>query len=303
MNSSAEPINEPVWDLRPLRCFLAVAGELHFGRAAARLVLPQSTVSERVRQLEAVVGGRLFERSTRSVALTPLGEALVPEATRALAAVEHTYLLIRETAASGSVPLILGTAMDVDTGELADALSRLRREHPDLKVSPALMRTGEQVEALLARRLHLGYAWEPPQTDGIDSCVVAETGVVAFVPFDHGLATRTRLDLAELCEHPLVAWSSELNPWTRRRFETICRSVGAEPLVVAEAPGFDAQARLVLAGVGIGVTAASISTLKSIPGLVNIAVDADLRFRRSLIWRHDETHPGVSVLRALLIAS
>ena len=69
-------------NIRPLRCFVTVAEELHFGRAAARLLLPQSTVSQQVKRLETLVGGELFHRTTRSVSLTPLGDILLPMAWR-----------------------------------------------------------------------------------------------------------------------------------------------------------------------------------------------------------------------------
>jgi DNA-binding transcriptional LysR family regulator len=286
--------------LRPLRCFVAVAEELHFGRAADRLILPQSTVSEQVRLLEAHVGGTLFARTTRSVRLTPLGEVLLPAATRALDAVAHAYELAARTARTGNVAFLLGVAIDIDAGELADAFVALRERHTDLRVVPTPMPTVAQLDALRDRRIHAGFVWEPPDRDGIEQQLVGVTGMIAIVPYDHALAVRDRLEVGELDEYPLVLFSGAPNPWVRRRFDTICAEHGISPHVVAEGVGYEGQAGLVLAGTGIGVTAASIGTTRAIPGLVHVPVAVRSGWRRSLIWHRDETHPGLSTLRDLL---
>jgi DNA-binding transcriptional LysR family regulator len=156
MNQSFFPINE-LESLRPLRCFLAVAETLHFGRAAERMVLPQSTVSEQVRKLESVLGGELFVRTSRTVAVSPLGSVLLPEARRAIDAVQHAYALTATTARTGQVPLLFGVAVDVDSGEFARAFPLLRERFPALKVSPVQMSTGRRdYRTSPAHRLRLG---------------------------------------------------------------------------------------------------------------------------------------------------
>jgi DNA-binding transcriptional LysR family regulator len=299
MNQSSTAINE-LESLRPLRCFLAVAETLHFGRAAEILVLPQSTISEQVQKLETVLGGQLFIRTSRRVTLSPLGTVLLPEARRAIEAVQYAYTLTARTALTGNVPLLLGVAVDVDAGEFARAFPLLRNQLPDLKVSPVQMSTGHQIEAILDRRLHVGFAWEPPVTQHLDQKVVGYTGMIAVVPFDHTLAARRRLTMPELCEWPLVLFNPAQNPWTRQRFDLICREEKVTPLIATDAVGYEGQVTAVLAGAGIGVTAASIGSLRSVPGIVHVPVDIKTGWRRCLIWHSNETHPGVAALRTIM---
>jgi DNA-binding transcriptional LysR family regulator len=286
--------------LRPLRCFLAVAEELHFGRAAQRLILPQSTVSEQVRKLESTIGGELFLRTSRTVALSPLGTILLPEARRSLDAVRHAYDLTITAARTGNVPLLIGIAVDVDSGELAQAFPVLRAALPKLKIVPTPMSTGQQIEALLDRRLHVGFVWEPPTIEKLEQQLVGYTGMIAMVPFDHQLAIKTKLTPKQLCAHSLVLFSPVQNIWVRQRFDAICREENVLPLVAAEGIGYEGQVPLVLAGAGIGVTAASIGQLRTVPGIVHIPVTIKQGWQRSLIWHKDETHPGVEHLRATL---
>ncbi len=299
MDQSQITMNE-MESLRPLRCFVAVADALHFGRAAETLVLPQSTVSEQVRKLESVFGGELFVRTSRSVVLSSLGAVLLPEARRALDAVQHAYLLTATTAQTGNVPLLFGVAVDVDAGEFARAFPLLRKQLPSLKLTPIHMSTGQQIEAILERRLHVGFVWEPPAVDHIEQQLVGYTGMVAMVPFDHSLADRKELSISELCESPLVLFSPVQNPWVRQRFDIVCREENVTPLVSAEGIGYEGQVSLVLAGAGIGVTAASIGSSRSVPGIVHIPVPITKGWRRSLIWHANETHPGVTALRSIM---
>jgi DNA-binding transcriptional LysR family regulator len=296
MNSSSWTNNQQIDDLRLLRCFVTVADELHFGRAADRLGLPQSTISEQIKRFEALVGHPLFVRTTRRVALTALGETLLPEAQRAMQAVAHVFELGSTGSAAGTLPLLLGTATDIDTGELAETLPRLRRLYPNLRVSARVMRTADQVSALLEERLHLGFAWEPPEHPNLVTHLVGTTALVAFVPYDHPLARRKSIPIGILEHEPLVAWSVELNEWTHQRLHAIFRDHGIEPRFVVEARGFDQQVPHVLAGAGIGITAASISSVKHLPGLVQIPIRHRGGFRRLLVWRRNETHPGVAAI-------
>jgi DNA-binding transcriptional LysR family regulator len=296
MNNSDWANNQAIDDLRRIRCFLAVAEELHFGRAAKKLVLPISTVSEAVRQLEHVVGHALFVRTTRRVSLTVVGESMVLEASRAIEAVANVYRVASEGGSSRSRPLLLGTAIDIDGGELSEVLSRLRSEEPSLRITPRVLRTADQVRALLEQRLHLGFVWDPPDHPLFESHLVGTTGLVAVVPDDHHFATRLTLSIAELNEQPVIVVSSAMNEWTRDCLDSIFRDHGVFPRIVAEALGFDQQVPHVLAGVGIGLTAASISAAKRLPGLAYIPVVHRGGFRRVLLWRRDETHPGIAAI-------
>ncbi len=296
MDSSSWANNQQIDDLRLLRCFVAVAEELHFGRAAHRLSLQQSTVSEAVRHFERLTHAPLFTRTTRHVALTALGEAILPAARNAINGVANVYRLAAEGTSSAALPLLLGTAIDIDNGELSAVLLPLRNQSPTLRVITHVLKTSDQIQALLERRLHLAFVWEPPEHELLVTRLVGVTGLVAVVPYDHVLAKRKSIPIAALAGQPVIVWSATLNEWTRDRLASILRDHDVEPRIVVEANGFDQQVPHILAGMGIGLTAASISASKQLPGLVHIPIKHRGGFRRMLAWRHDETHPGVDAI-------
>jgi DNA-binding transcriptional LysR family regulator len=293
----AEFSNDPGIDrIRPLRCFLAVAEHLHFGHAAQALVLPQSTVSAEVKQLERALGGDLFTRTSRRVRLTPLGDSFRPDAERALATLHDAIASARSMVTSGHVPLLLGTAYLVDDGELACALPALRAQFPDIQVVPQVLRTADQLDALADRRLHLGFAWEHGTDHNVVSHEVGRSGLVAFVPYNHPFADRDSLDVSELAGHPLVVWSRHLNTWSRDRLDRMCADAGFIPNIIAEPDSFEGQVTHVLAGSGIGLSADSIARRQHIPALVLVPVSTADVFRRYLIHRPGEDHPAVQPL-------
>src|SRR3954466_10791678 len=121
-------------DLRQLRYFVAVAEELHFSRAAARLRLAQSALSSQIRQLEREIGGALLVRSTRRVELTPAGEALLADAQDALAAADGALTRARALARGEAGSFVIGSLGPAPGGLLAPVLARFGSRHPDVRV-------------------------------------------------------------------------------------------------------------------------------------------------------------------------
>jgi DNA-binding transcriptional LysR family regulator len=149
---------------------------------------------------------------------------------------------------------------------------RLRHQHPTLRITPRVLRTADQIQALLEQRLHLGFVWEPPEHALLVTHLVGTTGLVAVVPYDHELARRKSIPIAALDAQPIIVWSADMNEWTRDRLTVILQDHDVQPRIVVEAHGFDQQVPHVLAGMSIGLTAASISAAKQLPGLVHIPI-------------------------------
>src|SRR5436309_11468403 len=122
-------------ELRHLRAFLAVAEELHFGRAAARLQMAQPPLSQSVRRLERELGVELFRRNRRHVELTTAGSALVPEARRTLAAADRAVAVVSAVASGSSGRLTLGFVGSLAHGVLPLLVRELRRQAPEIEIS------------------------------------------------------------------------------------------------------------------------------------------------------------------------
>jgi DNA-binding transcriptional LysR family regulator len=137
-----------VVELRRLEYAVAVADELHFGRAAARLHVAQQSVSQQIQRLERELGGPLFQRTSRRVQLTPVGEAFIPQARDALAQARHALAVGRRVAHGHAGELLLGYVANLWPQLVRVALPALAARHPELHVLPQAMHTLEQVAAL-----------------------------------------------------------------------------------------------------------------------------------------------------------
>jgi DNA-binding transcriptional LysR family regulator len=183
-------------EVRQLRYFVAVAEELHFGRAASRLGMAQPPLSRAIREIEHQLGVRLLERTTRSVALTPAGEILLRDARHALDAVGAAGRRARN-AGLPAPALRLALKADYDAGLLPQILAAYRREEAALPVEPLLGGRGEQVPALHDGRADVALLPTPFDGRGLDDePLMTEPNLVALAATDP-LATRPELRLAD----------------------------------------------------------------------------------------------------------
>ncbi|MES9520773.1 LysR family transcriptional regulator [Streptomyces capoamus] len=187
-------------DLRELRCFVAVAEEGHFGRAAARLHLAQPPLSRRIRELEADLGCRLFERIPTGARLTPAGEVLLVEARDLLERAERARERVR--GAESERVLVLGTVAGAGLDVGAAALSALRRERPGLRVRLREAPITDPSAGLREARVDLALTRLPFDTSGLTVRLLGEEPLVAALPADDPLAGRPRLHVAELAGRP-----------------------------------------------------------------------------------------------------
>ncbi|MQY07918.1 LysR family transcriptional regulator [Actinomadura macrotermitis] len=212
-------------DLRQLECFLAVAEELHFGRAAERLNVVQPSVSQQIQRLERGLGVRLFDRTSRQVALTAAGMRLVPEARAIMSAVERAAAAVRED--GGSV-LRLGTA-DV-LGERLDVLLELfGRRLPGGSVNLVQVSPRERLERVRSGALDAALIRSAAPVPGVRLRPLWEDRVVAAIPAAHRLAANARLRLRDLGGLPLRLVPREDNATFVDKIMASCRAAGFEP--------------------------------------------------------------------------
>ncbi|KAA9159597.1 LysR family transcriptional regulator [Amycolatopsis acidicola] len=189
-------------ETRQLRYFVAVAEELHFGRAAERLGMAQPPLSRAIRELERQLGVQLLERTTRQVALTPAGEVLLRDAKTALQAVTAAGERARH-AGRAEPTLRLALKADYDAGLLPEILAAYRREEAALPVEVQMGGRGEQVPALLDGRADVAILPTPFDDQGLDSePLLTEPRLVALAASDP-LADRPSLSLADLAGRTL----------------------------------------------------------------------------------------------------
>jgi DNA-binding transcriptional LysR family regulator len=216
-------------ELKHLRCFVAVAEDLSFSAAARRLYVSQQALSRIIQQLEREVGVKLFDRTTRSVALTPAGEAMLASARRSTAAAEDAFHTAQQ-AARGELPRAL--RVDISSGGLqtgAVLLRYLREHHPDLAI--------HQVEngiprGLIALRdgsldILLGLATSPPAH--IHAELFRREPVLVGLAANHPLAARSSVPVATLASIPLLLPSDQAAPEWVAFVRQFCAHAGITP--------------------------------------------------------------------------
>ncbi|MEU8437901.1 LysR substrate-binding domain-containing protein [Streptomyces sp. NPDC029216] len=218
-------------ELRQLRCFVAVAEELHFGRAADRLMLGQPAVSQQVRRLERELKVELFDRSPRYVRLTAAGERFLPAAREVLAAERAAAALAAELAAPGARAFGLGTITGL--GERLDRiLDAYQRHAPEVRVELHSAPVQERLARLADGRLDAAFVRGeiPAGTDDVRFLPLPADELVVALPARHPLAERSELDLADLAELPLRLTERRNHPALVDLVLTACHRAGFQPV-------------------------------------------------------------------------
>ncbi|MGW2489038.1 LysR substrate-binding domain-containing protein [Streptomyces sp. NPDC001606] len=211
-------------ELRQLSYFVAVAEELHFGRAAEKLHIVQSAVSQQIQRLERELGAALFDRSPRRVRLTEAGERLLPEARTVLAAAEKA-----RAAVAAPAGLRLGTSTGLGT-HLDRVLAGFAERAPDVAVDLFSLPVAERLARVADGRLDAAFvrAAEPPP--GVRVLPLWPDPLVAALPAAHPLAARAEIDLADLADLPLALVPRRVNPALVDLVVGACHAAGFEPV-------------------------------------------------------------------------
>lgn len=249
------------FDLRHLRYFLAVAEELHFGRAAKRLNIAQPPLSQQIRQLELAVGTRLFDRDSRNVKLTPAGAAFVEGARTTLDEAVRAAEVARRAAIGESETLRIGFSDSAALSVLPQMLRRFRSAHPHVHLDLSESPTQVQLDAVGRGRIDVALVRGPVGVSGLQTEVIFSERFVAALPKDHRLAARRSLSLVAIAAHPLVFFPRHLAP---DFYDLILHMFEKKALrlnVVYEAVEYQTMLSLVAAGMGITIVPNSVRNL------------------------------------------
>ncbi|MGH7712131.1 MAG: LysR substrate-binding domain-containing protein, partial [Gemmatimonadaceae bacterium] len=240
-----------VMELRHFRYFVAVAEELHFGRAARRLNIVQPALSQQIRQLEQELGVTLLARTKRRVLLTESGRAFLVEAQRTLANAEQSARAAR-SAAAGEVGRLRVGYVDLATWSvLPNVLRTYRKRYPDVELVLTELHREPQREALLRGDLDVGFFSLREPRGALTGARVIDDELVAALPRDHKTARRERVRLAQLSGDPWVLYPREMKTSYVELVLSACAAAGFVPRVVQEASQMHTLRALVIAGFGV----------------------------------------------------
>ena len=286
-------------DLRQLRHFIAVAEELHFGRAAARLHMTQPPLSQSIQALEAALGCDLFYRTRRTVQLTAAGQALLPEAQRLLQQASALPTLVRRAALGESGRLTLAFVSTADYSVLPTLLREFRAAYQQVQIELREATTDIQLEDLAQGRIDAGLLIPPlPERlkEELDYVPLLTEPLVAALP-QAAAKGKGALRLRSLNELPLIIFPREIAPALHDAILGCFRDAGLTPHIGQEAIQMQTIVGLVSAGMGMALVPQSVSNLKR-PGVEYRSLqDKTALVETGLAWRRDNASP---VLRAFL---
>jgi DNA-binding transcriptional LysR family regulator len=293
-------------ELRHLRYFVAVAEELHFGRAAVRLRIAQPPLSRQIRDLERELGAPLFDRVPRGVELTPAGLALLPEARLTLAQAERAQRTAQRAARGEIGRLRVGfVEAAIYSSALPDVLGFFRMHLPDIGLSLFEMEPLQQAEAFREGRIDLGILHNPPPDADRWLRVepVYSEPLVAAVPHAHRLARRARPALGDFATEPFVLFPRHVGPELFDGIIARCSSAGFSPRVVQEAAGWPTLAALVAAGVGVTFVPRSLAHFRRPEVVYRPVRGLSVDMTTSAVWKRGAKSPVrerfVTTLRAV----
>lgn len=286
-------------DLRQLRQFIAVAEELHFHRAAARLNMSQPPLTAAVRKLEKEIGAHLLERGNKTVRLTAAGAVFLEEAKRTVAQADRAVLVAREAAAgrTGTVRLCyVGSSL---YGRLPRLISQFRQEAPGVRLELREATSAQQIRMLREDRADVGVVVMPVPDIADMSLAVFDTDRLAIaLPRRHRLAGK-KVRLEALSDEPFVLWPAPEGKGFHMRAIRLCAEAGFVPTIVQEAHGMHAVLSLVAIGAGVSLVPSNMSSFRRDEVVYHPVASKEAVFELGLCFRDESQPPSVKRFIAL----
>jgi DNA-binding transcriptional LysR family regulator len=240
-------------ELRHVRYFVAVAEELHFGRAARRLGISQPPLSQQIKLLEQEVGARLFARTRHKVELTRAGEATLSEAYRLLEQADRVHAVARHAGDSPVTRLRIGCIASVFFDILPPILDRIHARNPEISLSVMDSETTHSISGLLQGTLDVAFVRLDKVAAPLKVRAVMRDHFIAAIPQRHRLARLKKVPLTALADEPLAIYARRMSPHPYDRVIAACLKAGFSPNLAYESASIQAQTGVAACGLGIAV--------------------------------------------------
>lgn len=292
-------------ELRHLRYFIAVAEELHFGHAAARLNISQPPLSQQIQILEQQIGARLFARTNRSVSLTEAGRQFLADSRQILTQVDDAAARAARLHQGETGELRIGfTSSAPFIKAVSDTLSTFRRRYPDVHIQTRETNTREQIVPLNEGALDLGLMRNTQLPDTLLWERVLREPLLAMVPRDHPLATQPAVSLRELVREPFVFFDPHVGTGLYDDILGLMRRYGLTPVITQEVGEAMTIIGLVAAGLGVSILPASFRRVQLSDMCWLPIEEQDAISEMWLVWsKHREQGQAARRFRESLLAS
>lgn len=285
-----------------LRCFVAVADELHFGRAAERLHMTQPPLSRQIQLLEREIGVSLLDRTSRSVRLTQAGRTFLPEARRILRIAETATLSAKRVARGEGGSVTLGFTAGTGYSFLPSLVKIAQAELPEIDLVLKEMPTTDQMEALHANRIDVGLIRLPVDRRSVEIVCVQQEPLILAVPTDHPLTEKPNLTMRDLDQQPLIMYAPTDNRYFYDLVVDALRLVEVMPVFVQFVSQAHTMLGLVSAGMGLALIPTGARRLL-MPDIVyrDFTRPAPRIAELHMVWRRSNDNPAFRVFRDLVM--
>lgn len=281
-------------EIRQLKYFVVLAEELHFRKAAARLFISQPPLSSAIKQMESELGTQLFERNTKTVALTAAGRALYPEALRTLAQFELACAVTRRTGSGSLGQLRLGYTGGMLLRGLPQMVRSYEALQPGVDVSLREMGSAAQADAIAHRRLAGGFLHASVLPPVLDYITVQREPFVCCVPAGHAMASRRKISLRVLADEPWILFARDTSPSYFDSVLALSTAAGFSPHIQHEVTHWISAVLLVAQGGGVAVVPQAFAQ-SGIPGVRYLGIRETVsQSLAHFAWRRDDDDPALA---------
>lgn len=273
-------------ELRQLKYFAAVCETLHYGKAAEKLHIAEQPLSFQIKKLEEELGYKLFERTTRSVRITPAGSALLSKLTDAFRSLEQGVEQGRMIAEGKNAKIrIVYNSMTINM-VIPHIIQQFKKEHPDIDIILTERNSPELETAIINDEADVGFIalyWE--DFDGLCCKTIFEEDSVAAIPKGWDLSKHRIHSLSELKDQPFITYSREARRKSFEAFNAVCRLSGFVPNIVQEAESDIAVLGLVASGLGIALVPDGYRNIFSNAVSYHVLKKPRVTLKICLIWK------------------
>lgn len=279
-------------DLKTLNCFVAVAEELHFRRAAARLNMTQPSLTIRIQTLEREIGAKLLDRDRRSVRLTPPGAAFLEHARSAVQSGKEAVVSARRAATGDIGHLRFGFTGLTSYAGMPELVQLFKRSHPDVVIELVQMNTADLEIALFKDEIDIALVHPPLSRPELTLTSLQPDLLVAAVPSSHELARLSSIPFDRLAGEPFLICPRNAAPFLYDQIILACRRAGFSPSIVQEVTYMTTLIGLVAAGIGCGLVTHSLQVIQR-PGVTYRPLEGKhrLELATALAWRAEAISP------------
>lgn len=286
-----------ILDLNQLNCFVTVAEELHFGRAAERLCMTQPPLSRQIQLLEHALGVQLFERTSRSVKLTTAGRVFLTDAMRLLNLAKQAALSAQRASRGDAGRVTVGFTSVMGFDLIPNLIAAAQRAIPDIDVVLKEMVTVAQLDALENNTIDLGFLRPLASRQTLKYQTVIREPLMVVLPIDHPLAMHDRIELADMDGLPFVMYTPTQGKYYFNLVTGLFVSSGVMPKYIQHLDHVHTVVGLVRSGVGVSIVPASASQLRFENVVYRPMWRNDVFSESRMTWRPDHHNPALDTFR------